>query len=168
MRRLACLAVFVLFAAAPAQAQEWQTYRSAAGGYSVEMPGVPQQRQMQREAEIGPITIHAAQLALPGREFIATHIDFPAGHFARLGLDQAFANARDGAARNRQILGERRLQLGGHPALEVVASRGNVVYVARSVIVGDRVVQVVYGGPLGSETSPDARRFIDSFALAGR
>ena len=163
-RRLWGLLLLLPFCALHAEMLE-----DAPGRYAVDIDRPIKRELKQNETDSGTVVIcdlfHAAGDVL---EWI-TYSDYPAGTMADRDPARIYerwpkgeAATRHGTLRNSLIhrLGE----TVGREFIIDLASENKVVR-ARVYIVGDRTYRISYTGPAGSEDSPAARHFLDSFRL---
>lgn len=157
-----------LLATAGVAAQGWSEYRSAEGGYRVDMPGTPELEMDPIEMQDQQVPMMQAIVGLPEATYLAAYMDFPAGMIRGLPPQKVLENARDGAADGFELRSDRALTVADKPAREfVIEQPEGVILVMRAVLVGERLYQmvVVTIPPGGTADRPDTRRFIDSFTL---
>ncbi len=166
MRVLICL-ITILFAVSVAAAQEhggWQTFRSEADGFSIELPGTPKitssdlsegQTQKFFTLEIGSETFLASVIQLkpgsvpanPDQAYLDT-------------LLKAYAQGSKTTLRSSRML-----TWAGRTAIEGIAEADGAAHVINITTSGDRIYLVVYAGTKGQETTPKALHMRDSFKL---
>jgi len=169
MRIIACLFALVFAAAAPALAQEWQEYRSAEGGFRVEMPGTPLVSRTDVQSPVGPLPYFTALVDNGSAAYFAAYGVYPEAHVAATGPERMLDGARDNVIRNRTLVSEQRFDFGGAPGRHlVIDTHDGKIVVARIAMVETRMIQAIYIGPKGAESGPDAQRFINSLALLPR
>jgi hypothetical protein len=166
---LALACVWVTAAQAdPKPAAHWQEYKSAEGGFRVEMPAKPME-----DVKNLP--------SAPNHKMYAMNVNFGAGGMLAVASDLAADRAadpeklldfaRDTALKsmNAAAVNEKKEMLGRFPArrLDYAMSSG-FGGTMRLVISGNRLYQVNVIGPAGYAATPEARRFLDSFALTSR
>lgn len=151
-----------------AAARPWIEYRSPDGGYRVEMPASP-------NSESKPIALpdgRSAPMTLVDSSkgslaFLSSHIVYPSGYL-HPDRQRVLESVRNGSARGKPLVRERRLLVSGLPGLEYVVISEGVYNVVRSTLVGDRLYQVVVSGGRDADfdKAPDVQRFLNSFKLA--
>jgi hypothetical protein len=163
--------VLVTMLVAPARADDapgdWTEFRSQHGGFTVLMPPgeVHDSRKPagdldatnERHATVVGDSVFLVSLTL----FKPDTVDPVAGFFL-LSADN-LVELGDGDT----VRVERRFELQGHSAVEVVVDRkgAHTLSLRAYVLGGDRVVQTLVLGPKGSDASDDTKRFLDSFRL---
>jgi len=149
-----------------------ETVADSEGRFVVSLPGPVQRNEQEVDSPAGRVTMKTV-LHDGGAQasFMVIYSDYPTGTVARAGgPDQVCKNAskaalkgmNDGALRSSSPC-----QLGEIKGLEIIAdnSPDHSVNRIRFFVVGDRLYQVIFAGPAGGETSPEARAFFDSFHL---
>jgi hypothetical protein len=143
---------------------QWTEHRFAEG-YRIEFPGTPKSFQQEVQTAVGPIKIYTQSLNRNGLDFFSAYNRYPNDAPPERRLE----GARDGAVKNvKGILREEEsLTIGGAPAKRIIIDVPDprVVGVQLIVVRGNSLYQAVVVGPVGSESSPDVARFINSFAL---
>jgi hypothetical protein len=172
MRILAVL-VALLFASFPAGAQTWSTYTSEAGRYRVDMPGTPKLSAPLVEGQDGiSLTNNQVWVAVGNVAYYTSYGDLPPSQIAGMTAAKTLEQVRDGPVDGdggghvgRKLLRDQPITIAGYPGREyVIALTTNYTLVVHSTLVGRRVYQVIYSAPGQTEpTSPDVRRFLDSF-----
>jgi len=100
--------------------------------------------------------------------FFVNYADYPARLIDGMTEGQVLEKMRDRSANGNTLLRDKPIAIAGHPGREYVIAKtdGNYTVVIRSTLVGHRLYQVVCATPGKIEpTSPDVKRFLDSFAL---
>lgn len=151
----------------------WYSVENAAGGFSVDMPGKPTERQMSFKTQAGKsIAVYLQEVLLDNgatyfgmiwRQLDAIPKD--AG-----GIEKELLSTRDATTQSLKgtLITTRPVKLGALNGLDYVVQAGPQAtrYRYRAFIVGNRLVQQAYSGVTGSENSPEARKFLDSLKLA--
>jgi hypothetical protein len=162
---------------APAVETKPETLVDDAGRFVVSLPKPVQRGSQQVPTKVGNIAMNMVYYDGGAVAYMIIYCDYPAGSVAGSGgPEKVCANASDGAVKN--VNGTIRMsssyQLDDVKGLEVVAdipSKDPKVPANASVarlrffVVGDRLYQVMYIGPTGTETNPEAVTFLDSFRL---
>jgi hypothetical protein len=150
----------------------WQEYRSA-GGFKVEMPGEPetiensfgtQGQKMQGFAYSSDKSggVQPGAMLAMASDLVGTHKPED--------TDKNLDAVRDTAMKTMgaKLLRETRVSVSNHPARRIdYAGKG---YFGTLLVVLDdrRMYQVNAMGPEGYSAGPEAKRFLDSFALTGK
>ncbi len=162
---------------APAVEAKPSTVVDDAGRFVATYPGAVQRGSQPVDTAVGKIAMNMVYYDGGAVACMVIYCDYPAGSVGTSGgPDKVCANASDGAVKsvNGTVRTSTSCQLGGVKGLEVVAdipptdpkvSTNASVARLRFFVVGDRLYQVMYIGPSGKETSPEAVDFLDSFRL---
>jgi len=166
MRIIACLFAFVFAAAAPAFAEEWIVYQPPGVGYRVELPANPTIQTRDVPTAAGPVKNTMAVVDRTSYAFIISHNDYPQAVVSAAPPEKLLDGVRDGQTQNRTLKSETPVKLGKYDARQlIIEDAAGRVFVSRFTLVGTRLFQAIYVGSKGSETSPDATRFINSFTI---
>jgi hypothetical protein len=148
----------------------WQIYRSAAGGYSVWLPGTPSESESDVPGKRGEIQMKQVSLKdVPsGLQFHVSYADHNNTLFPD--ADKALDAARDGALKKSgaELTKEERIQLGTHPGRELwfaLPKAKGLVLRMRIYLVGQRNYQLLIGGAAHAVDGPAADTFFRSFRL---
>lgn len=150
----------------------WQEFSSAAGGFSVELPGTPVVQTSVGFQSQGGLPMEVGALELPEGAFLASYGELPP-EVASGERGPLLESVRDGILRGtggRFILMESRPEsVAGHVGLAFFA-RGPVdgvssVLRARVVLADTRLYQVLYTGVDGGTSAEDVERFLGSLRL---
>jgi hypothetical protein len=150
----------------------WYTVENAAGGFSLDMPGKPVDRQMNFRTAAGkPIPVFLQEVSLDNGTtyfgMIWRQLDVvPKDSGA---IERELLSARDATTQSLKgtLITTRPIKHGALSGLDYVIEAGaqSTRYRYRSFIVGNRMVQQAYSGTTGSENSPDVRKFHESLKL---
>jgi S1-C subfamily serine protease/tetratricopeptide (TPR) repeat protein len=141
----------------------WQTFVSEAGRYRVEFPGMPEPMA----DEPGELVMKRMLLNdVGGVDYIVAYCDLNETYRARYPTaEDRLKWTRTRTAENSQLLDEKRIEIAGHPALEMqMRNKEGNEYRYRVFPVGDRMYYAMAGGP-ADNLKPrlgDIRRFLDS------
>ena len=165
MRILSLLVALLLAgfgAPAPVWAQTWATYESEAGRFRVDMPGKPEESQ---QTSPKGNTQTAVMLLTKSAAYLVMFGDAPPNTHSTLPEAEVLEKIRDAQAQGHKLLRDRPITIAGNPDREyVIARAGNVIHVIRVTTVRRRLYQLIYEIEGQTEpTSPDVRRFLDSF-----
>lgn len=167
MKRRLILAGIVTFAAVPARAQAWRSYRSEDGNFHVELPGVPAVNTASvpvGQNETAPAT--EAVLRTRGATYQAVYIAYPRKFATAASADVLLDTFRNTMSSGLSYRNESKLTLGRFPGREFVLVSSDKFHSAvRLYWVRGRLYQLLVTGAPGIETRPDTRKFFDSFAL---
>jgi hypothetical protein len=150
----------------------WYAVENAAGGFSVDMPGKPVDKQMNfRTAGGKPFAVFLQEVSLDAGAtyfgMIWRQLDVVPKDAA--GIERELVIARDGTTQNLKgtLITTRSIKHGALSGIDYVVEAGaqSTRYRYRTFIVGNRMVQQAYSGTTGSENSPDVRKFHESLKL---
>ena len=153
---------------APAAQQPWLEYRSAEGGYRVELPAPPTSQTQHIPLADGSNARAMMSESLKGPlAFLASHIAYPAGYLHE-DRQRVLESVRNSQLKTRTLVREQRVAVSGVAGLEYVMAAQGSFTVIRSTLVGDRLYQLVVSGGRDAnvDKDPDVRRFFASFKLA--
>jgi hypothetical protein len=150
----------------PASAQDqWQEFRSEAGGFSIMLPRTPTITSRQ----IGKTKATQTMFLIETGAFayLVSYVQMEKGTGPK-NPDQAYfqnlmKNYTDGAKTTLRT--SKPATIAGKPGIDGISDAGNSAHQVQILATGDRVYMVIYVGPKGQENSADATRFRDSFRL---
>jgi hypothetical protein len=152
-------------------ADEWKTYSSKEGGFSVLIPGKPQEQTQQVKAPDGKLTVHLVVSALDrDRVVFVSYSDVPAK--AIEGKQEAFL---DGTVKGNvnslkgKLVTEKKIEVGKkkRPGREILLElTEKKQYRSRIVLAGNRLFQVVALGSEGFVKGKEVEQYLNSFKLA--
>ena len=167
LSRMLCAAALVLGVSMAAGAVDvWKEVRSSEGGFTAVFPADPKIKTEPPDLSGGVANVYLVDLGKTAYE--VSYTDYQPGTFAGRSVDAIFNLARDDLVKGQpvKLLADRKITLGDRPGREVVfADQDGYTQVYRFFVVKDRIYAVVAGGPAGSEKSPEAKRFLESFRL---
>jgi hypothetical protein len=169
-RQLSVLLVLTIILSACQSAPEWQTYTSAEGGFSAEMPGAPAAGVTTEQTPNGPVDVHSVRATRAGgaQTFQVTYSDYPDMVIVTTPEDTLLKNATVAAyqAAGGQIVSEQPLKLddrySGRELL--IRTDAKLLLTMRFYLVHSRLYQLVAAVPDG-EARDVVERFIYSFKL---
>lgn len=163
-------AAVALLAAVPAYGEDaWHEYRSGEGHFAVTFPGVPKasrDRPDQHGAVSYEFVVDQGALA-----YVVSLTEYPKGTLAGKSATRLFDQARNDLIKNSTELlrVDKPITLDHHPGREVVIEdKDGYVQDLHIYLAGDRIYEVITGGPKGSENSADAKRFHASFRILAK
>jgi hypothetical protein len=165
--RLALVASLIAMVAVACSRDE--TVVSQDGRFSATFPSKPQTSAIPVQGDGFTLTMNMVAAEKASATYVVSYVDYPSGTLAQKSPDQAFQDIVDGTVGNvggtlRSVtpvaLGD---ATGRAVMIDVPAE--NVAVHERIYLVGDRLYQVMYGGPKGSEIEKGAMAFLDSFKL---
>ena len=153
--------VTLMSAASQAIAQNWKEHRPEGANYVVEMPGEPKINSQNVSTKVGDIKVYIAASELGELGFVTMFSRYPESYVQSQAADAML----DGAAANvkGKLRSKTSVTISNFPGREILADTptGRVM-VLRYFLSGNTLVQAIAGGPAGSETNADVRRFLDS------
>ena len=149
------------------RAQTWSEYRSEEGTLRIEMPGLPKLNTVAiaiGNNETAPMV--EAQMATRLAAYQVSYISYPRRIGQSAATDVLLDNFRNKMAAGSTYRSEKQLTLGPFSGREFVVVEANGRHTAvRLYWVRGRLYQLMVTGGAGIENNPDARRFLESFAL---
>lgn len=161
----AALMVFAL--AAPAAAQEWRQYQPDGAGYRVDFPGPPTEDVRDVRTNVGPVRMRTSSYTIGDKIFMTIASSYP-GSVAMGDPEKNLDGARNGSLQNVKgtLRSERRLNVSSMPARHLLIDMPQDNFADTLMVLdGHQLLQAIYVGPRGIEEPPEARRFLNSFAL---
>ena len=147
-------------------ADAWSEYRSEPAGFLVQFPADPAVTRQPIEGQPGS-TETQFMVDQGAVAYMVMVSEYPSNSLPRSPDGAYFTTLRDTFAQATQgkVRTSRPLNIGPYSGSEAVIDNAPNVYVVHFYIVGDRLYQVLTGGPNGHEGSENAHRFLDSFRL---
>jgi hypothetical protein len=139
------------------------------GRFSAVFPGPPKTSSLPVQSGDVTVTMNMVGVENGPASYIVSTVDYPQGTLSGKPVDAAFQSIVDGTVGN--VRGTLRsaapITLGDTTGREVLidVTAKNLAVHERIFIIGDRLYQVMYGGPAGTESAPSATRFLNSFKL---
>ena len=149
------------------------TVTSRDGGFMVNFPGPVRETTQIVDTSAGKATAHIMSYQAPNQTvYTAVYSDYPPGAVGQSPVDAIYAGAISGAVQKaggtlRSSTPINIDNVTGREAVLETPDKRETVRV-RYFLVGDRLYQVMYDGPAGSEKSSDAINFLNSFKLTSR
>ena len=164
---IGCARVTVFVATDPPTASAFASYHSATGRFTVEVPGVFDETvKTTSNPYLGPIEVHYFVVAPDGGpRYAVVYGDFPASYVTSTQLDVIYRESRDGNVGQGRLVESGPRTIAGHAADEHVVDGTTGLQRFASVLVGNRLYSLAVRGTDGQIRSPEADRFIASFAV---
>ena len=164
---IGCAGATVFVAADPPTASAFVPYHSAAGRFTVQVPGVFDETvKTTNNPYLGPIEVHYFVLAPDGGpRYAVVYGDFPASYVTSTPLDVIYRESRDGNVGQGRLVESGPRTVAGRAADEHVVDGATGLQRFVSVLVGNRLYGLAVRGTDGQIHSADADRFIASFAV---
>jgi hypothetical protein len=151
---------------------KWQEFKSAGGGYSIDLPAAPRQDMAKIAGQHGPVQpgVTYEGTILVGRleEYSIVFADIAPMVRATSTDEQLLDEMVKGMDEGEppvKVRSSRAITVSGFPGRELDLDIGGQQHLARVVVAKTRLYTLVAGGPLASRAGPRARRFIDSFKV---
>lgn len=167
-----CLSIIALCALelAACRRSDLQEFRSAEGGFTVRMPGVPNEQTRVANSPKGRIDIHVFVVENQKEgTYMIMYADYPEIIVKQKTPDAILDEARDGtvASAGGRLLAEEILSFGKWPGremnVEIAGGRGKMR--TRMCLAGRRIYQFGWTGPSERAFSKTVENFLDSFKL---
>jgi hypothetical protein len=153
----------------------WEKFTSVDGGYSVLMPGKPNEVPQKIQAPpLGEVEIRVAAINKGiNIAFMVIYNDYAPGQVPLDSLEASYDRARQGALANSggTLAGEKKVMLGDLPGREVKIEMpetkvpgGGLIHL-RYFLKGSRLYQVMYIAPKADVDAGDVAAFLDSFRI---
>jgi hypothetical protein len=169
MRVVLSVIVVVVVASRFGAAQEaWKEVRSQAGGFSVEMPGTPEEGKQALDTAVGKVDMFTFWLEVKDVVYLVSYNDYPSDTIKNSPSGKLLDDWRDGFAKGvkGKVRGEKYITLKSNPGREVIVDApDDLVFKVRAYLVKQRLYQVLVVTSKSKESSPDATKFLDSFKL---
>ena len=165
------LVAVVVLTAACNLGKKPEMYRSESGGFSVMIPGKPDESTQALDTPRGKIDLHLFTVQKGNRAYIVSYSDYPEEMVKQNSPQKSLDGSRDGEVRNMgKLILEKNLSLDGHPGRELViegkTSDGHeATSKTRIFLVGNRLYQVIFAAPRGEVSSSEMDDFLESFKL---
>ena len=146
--------------------EPWSTFTSAAGRFSVLMPGKPTDKTETVQSDNGPYTSHTVILRDPKNTFLIGWVDYhPSFNFHR---QMELEMNRDVFVSDMKakLLYSRDVVIDGFQAIEFTAETADKIFTSRVYMVGRRPYQIAIGSPKGENDSVAVDRFLNSFKVS--
>ncbi len=162
--------VFVRLASGAASAQQWRSFASREGRFTVDFPGTPTVAPPKPiQTAIGSVDMHMFEIDIPNVAFHAvTYTDYPPGTVADAHADSVLQGAKNGAVANVKgtLVDEKKIVVQGNKALDVKISAGQQTIFQRLVLVQSRLYQVIVVVPgVRTAAPPEVLHFMQSFVI---
>ncbi len=144
--------------------REGQTYRSRGGGYSVQLPGPPQESSRKVRTRLGTLPLHVATYATAaGEAYLAGYAELPSGSDAETVLN----GVAEGLIREGPQLSQQKILFGMEqwPGREITWRKGSWQMRCRVVVREQRLYVVMVVGEEAFVSGPAAKQFIESLTL---
>ena len=160
MRLALALIGLLIFAPAYAQPLDWQQYKPASIGFSVELPGKPELSRQEGAVAPGVDALVAFNRQDPAKTlvFLVKYTEYPPRPDSEAVLD-VLSHALAG---KYTLLSEQKEMLGGYPARRFTLEAHNNLQQMRVVITNRYLIQVLFGGPLGDAMG---KRYLESLTI---
>lgn len=162
------LSTSVVAATGSTTAQGWQSYKSAAGRFSVLMPCAPTTETKATETDLGPINMQMASCVTSNRFTSVIYYDVPATvskSSDKLLTDTADAFMKGGGFVEKAS--RQQISINGHPGIEIIGESGDgqSVVQARYYLVRSRVYLVMIGTAAADVAAADIGEYFGSFLV---
>ncbi len=164
MRFLAALLLSVALHVVPCLAQTWELVKPDGLGFQVEFPGKPELKEESGDdgGKIRTYVIRSSSAA-----YDVTIWDLADGAVGPDDVERVLDNMRDRSVQgvSGTLRTETKIEIGGHPARDVIADTMGMVWRGLTVIANKRIYQIVAIIAKGTETSATTEKYLTSFKL---
>ncbi len=166
MRIVIALLLSIALYGAPCAAQTWELVKPDGLGFQVEFPGKPEFNEQSGD-DGGKIRTYA--LRSPAAVYDVTIWDLTEGAVGPGDFERVLDNMRDRSVDGvrGKLRAEAKIDIGGHPARDVIADTMGMVWRGRTAIANNRIYQIVAIVAKGTETSEANEKYFLSFKLLG-
>jgi hypothetical protein len=143
----------------------WQTFTSQGGNFSVELPGKPQEGSQSIPVGTDTMELHTFSLGMQKESYTMTYSDYPAS-IMQTSASKLLEGALTGVLGQGTLVDKKSITVDGNPGIQAefeVPGTGYSWY--KTVIVGERMYQLIVIAQDKDATAQDAQRFLDSFEL---
>lgn len=171
MRAAAACCGLVLLLAATARAADgpnFKPFTSKEGGFTVSLPGKPQQSTSSAKTDLGPVEMHeVAGTAKDKTTYAVVYCELPAELAKQGDPEKLLDRIRDGGAASvhGKPIKETKITLGDNPGREIEIDGLGGTRLWRLYLVGGRLYQLLVAPDSGRPPSERAKKFFDSFKL---
>lgn len=146
------------------------TLRSDEGKFAAELAEEPSYRSLEETAKDGQkYTRHEWMLDKGDKAWLVTYNDYKLGTIANQGLEKSYENAAAGTMQGvkGELRNSAKISNFGTAGREnlIFSPSYNLMLRQRIFFVGDRLYQVIYVGPIGSETETSVDNFLSSLKI---
>ena len=152
----------LLASAARAQAPAWREYRNNDMGFRVEMPGTPKVEEQTGDQSEPWTRIVSAQVELND---MILGVQCAENRAATSAEDQHKLQREAMVAEGMPVTREEPRTVSGLPARDFIRESGELNYIYRVVIVGNRTIRASVFGERSIHGHANVRRFLDSLTL---
>jgi hypothetical protein len=137
---------------------EWRTFKSEDGKFSVLLPTTPKEDHQTN----GQVKTHVFRSFISQHDFKLTYVELPN---PAPDVKTLWEKTRDGAGapKGMKLVGEKMIEVNGHPVLELAAEGDWAFLQIRFLTVGNRIYQLMVFSSNKKAETPEARAFLDSF-----
>jgi len=172
----ACLLIMATSPVLRAQehaADEWVTFTSAPGRFSVLLPEIPTDKAATTQSEHGPYNTHLFIVRTERSVFLVGWVDYdPSFNFSiQSELDanrDNFVNGLKSKGIDISVVSTTKITMNGNPGIEFIAETPDTVYKSRVYIIDRRPYQLIAGSSKSRDDSTNVARFFQSFKLLSR
>ena len=132
------------------------------GSFSVMMPGEPKHTSQSMTAPAGPTTLHSYEVDEGETVYLVTYSDYPTLDAAKSLENGVKEQAK---AMEGKVVSDKSITVNGRPGRRVRIESKEIIALTMIVVSGNRMCQVVFAGPAGTELPPKAEEFLSSFKI---
>ena len=149
--------------------KEWSTFTSEAGGFSISMPGLPEEESQLTATEYGTTEAHTFIAEDAGFGYSAIYADYPNNLIQAYPADVILGGISFGVISQSagELLSSAEITFNDYPgkALDIASPVGDSVLMVRLYLVGNRIYQLSVVSVSARINDENVNRFFDSFRL---
>lgn len=149
----------------------WQDYQSAAGKFSLQVPGKPQEQSQEQSTEAGKVKVNMVITEANNSGYFVGYADVPDQSAAPVDIQKSLAESIKSSVTNinGELKSDQEYKLGAFPCRDFDAAgkvqTTDVIMKGRFCIAENRMYQVFAIGSKDNLDPKDAERFISSFKI---
>lgn len=164
------ITMLVVFALAGCRAEVgWREFRSTEGGFSVMLPGKPEEQSQTTASAYGTVESHVFLVDNGESGFLTSYVDYP----LELIRDSSVGVILDGVSvgilsqSSGTLVSSVDIQFGDYDGrqLEITSPGGESVLTVQIYLVGNRIYQLSVVAKVGANVSADTTLYFESFTL---
>ncbi|NJP04393.1 MAG: hypothetical protein HC837_01540 [Chloroflexaceae bacterium] len=151
--------------------EDWIEFSSEEGGFTVMMPGTPEEGSQDVGTDAGQMGLATYQFTTDAAAYTVMFSDFPEDMIGAVDPQELLLGGQEGAltSLDGELISEREVDLDGYPGREIVAEAQvggiDAILKGRFYLVDNRLYQTLVIGQQDAVDEEDIDYFLDSFSL---